>query len=319
MTTAELLAQLRALDVRVSADGERIRLDAPRGSLTADLKGELAARKQEILTFLHAAHAVEAPAPTVVAVQPHGSEPPLFAVPGHNGDVFCFVHLARHLGSEQPLYALQPPGVDGGRPPLGSIGDLAAHFARELRAFAPGPYRIIGFCVGGAVAFETARQLVAQGERVPLLALLGSVYPDAFRDASLLRQSVRELALRIGKQAASLRRAPVEQIRHLVRVTPQRALRGADRRRVERATMAAIREYAPASFAGRVTLLLPNEAWARTSDRPLEWRRVAAEGIETAAGPPDCDGDTMLREPHVRWVAAALQARLERVREGAPS
>src|SRR5262249_8536224 len=224
-----------------------------------------------------------------------------------------FVQLARQLGADQPFYALQPPGVDGSLPPLDTIPALAAHFARELRTFAPGPYRIGGFCVGGSVAFETARLLVESGERVLLLALFGCAHPSAFRESSPLQYSVRELASRIGKQSALLRRSPVAQMRRLASVAPQRALHGGHRRSVERATMAAVRGYVPGPFQGRVTLFLPNEAWARSSDRPLDWRTVAAGGIEAVAGPSDCDGDTMLREPHVRWLAAELRARLERV------
>ena len=316
MRAPELLAQLRALDVRVWAEGEQVRLSAPRGTLTAELRSQLAAEKEGILSFLRAARTVDAPATAVVAVQRTGTQPPFFAVPGHNGDVFCYVHLSRHLGADQPFYALQPPGVDGTRPPLDTIGDLAAHFARELRTFAPGPYRIGGFCVGGSVAFETARQLVESGERVELLALFGSAHPSAFRASSPLRQSVSELAARIGKQAALLRRSPVAQMRRLGYLTAQRALHGSHRRSVERATMSAIRGYEPGPFQGGVTLFLPNEAWADSLDRPLDWRAVAGHGIETVTGPPDCDGDTMLREPHVRWLAAELRARLGRVSQG---
>ena len=313
MSAPELLAQLRALDVRVWAEGERVRLSAPRGRLTAELRSQLAAEKEEILSFLRTARTANAPATAVVAVQRAGAQPPFFAVPGHNGDVFCYVHLSRHLGAEQPFYALQPPGVDGSRPPLDTIGDLAAHFARELRAFASGPYRIGGFCVGGSVAFETARQLVESGERVELLALFGSAHPNAFRASSPLRQSVSELASRIGKQVALLRHSPAAQMRRLAHLTAQRALHGSHRRSVERATMSAIRRYEPRPFQGGVTLFLPNASWAASPDRPLDWRTVAVQGIETVAGPADCDGDTMLREPHVRWLAAELRARLRRV------
>src|SRR4029079_8248256 len=99
MSAPELLAQLRALDVRVWAEGERVRLSAPRGRLTAELRSQLAAEKEEILSFLRTARTANAPATAVVAVQRAGAQPPFFAVPGHNGDVFCYVHLSRHLGA----------------------------------------------------------------------------------------------------------------------------------------------------------------------------------------------------------------------------
>jgi thioesterase domain-containing protein len=50
---------------------------------------------------------------------------------------------------------------------------MAAHYVEKVRAFQPvGPYYLGGYCFGGNVAQEMARQLEAQGERVAVLALL---------------------------------------------------------------------------------------------------------------------------------------------------
>jgi amino acid adenylation domain-containing protein len=50
-TIGELLSRLRELDVRLNLDGERLNISAPPGVLTAELKSELASRKDEIKTF----------------------------------------------------------------------------------------------------------------------------------------------------------------------------------------------------------------------------------------------------------------------------
>src|SRR5262245_52418718 len=66
MTTAEFVAHLRTLDIRVSIQGERLRCSAPKGMLTDGLREELAARKAEILAWLRAnvdGHDVAARAP----------------------------------------------------------------------------------------------------------------------------------------------------------------------------------------------------------------------------------------------------------------
>jgi len=42
----------------------------------------------------------------LVAIQPSGSKPPFFCMPGSGGNVVYFYQLARHLGTEQPFYAL---------------------------------------------------------------------------------------------------------------------------------------------------------------------------------------------------------------------
>src|SRR5262245_16301734 len=53
MKTHELLAYLRNLDVKLRADGDHLRINAPRGALTPALRTELAEHKVEILAFLH--------------------------------------------------------------------------------------------------------------------------------------------------------------------------------------------------------------------------------------------------------------------------
>jgi TubC N-terminal docking domain len=55
VSTAEFLAHLRRLDVRLWADGERLRTSAPVGVLTPALRAELATHKTAILAFLRTA------------------------------------------------------------------------------------------------------------------------------------------------------------------------------------------------------------------------------------------------------------------------
>ena len=45
--------RLRALDVRLVADGERLRVNAPKGRLSAELRGQIAEKKSAILTLLN--------------------------------------------------------------------------------------------------------------------------------------------------------------------------------------------------------------------------------------------------------------------------
>ena len=52
MSIAEFVSHLRNLDVRLSAEGQRLRLNAPKGVLTDSLRTQIAARKQELLEFL---------------------------------------------------------------------------------------------------------------------------------------------------------------------------------------------------------------------------------------------------------------------------
>ncbi len=162
---AALLTELRGLDIRIWWDGDQLRCDAPAGVVTADLRDAIRQRKAEITEFLRAAEALGRQQRAIVPLQPRGERDPVFAVGGHNGDVFCYRALAAHLGEDQPFFGLQPPGLDGHSAPLADVTDLAAYFAAQIRAFRPrGPAVIAGYCAGGAIAFELARQLV-QGRR----------------------------------------------------------------------------------------------------------------------------------------------------------
>jgi thioesterase domain-containing protein len=80
----------------------------------------------------------------------------------YGGGIYCR-NLARHLGPEQGFYAIPPHGLDGGALPK-TIEAMAADRLRALLAFRPtGPYLLGGFCWGGLVAVEMARQMSARG------------------------------------------------------------------------------------------------------------------------------------------------------------
>jgi len=111
----------------------------------------------------------------LVQVQAGRAKQPLFFMHGDlaGGGFYC-LNLARILGEDQPFYALSPHGVDGGSIPP-SIEDIAASFIQTIRAVQPrGPYLLGGLCKGGVTAYEMARQLERQGEKVDLLVIVGS-------------------------------------------------------------------------------------------------------------------------------------------------
>jgi thioesterase domain-containing protein len=305
-----LLADLRSRDIQVWADGDRLRCTAPAGVLTPELRDQLQQRKGEILEFLRSADALAQQQPAIVPLQPRGARTPVFGVPGHNGDVFCYRALAEHLGDDQPFFGLQPPGVDGQSAPLRRVEDLAAYLAAQIRAFQPsGPYVISGFCAGGGVAFELARQLRQAGGAIDAVALFGSPYPTGYRLPSQLRWRLGQQVARVSAHAralgslspAGLRAYVAQKLRD--RKVRRDAVRVAAldpvlvrRVKVERATVAALRRYTPGHLAGRLILYTPSKEWL-PSAAPL-WRAVA-ERAEEYFGPDGCDGDSMLREPHV--------------------
>ena len=110
----------------------------------------------------------------LVAVTPTGTRPPLFCVCAGDGNAAGYGALARRLGDDQPLFALQPR-----RAPLHtSVDAAAAYYLRRIRAVhRDGPVLLAGRCLGGLVAYELARRLEAAGEPVGLVAVLDSEGP----------------------------------------------------------------------------------------------------------------------------------------------
>jgi amino acid adenylation domain-containing protein len=114
----------------------------------------------------------------LVAIQPNGSKPPFFCVPGAGGNVLYFYHLARYLGSDQPFYGLQALGLDGESQPHTSVADIAAYYIQAIQTIQPeGPYYLGGHSFGGQVAFEIAQQLQNLGHKVALVAIFDTPAP----------------------------------------------------------------------------------------------------------------------------------------------
>ena len=60
------------------------------------------------------------------------------------------------------------------------ITEMAAYHIGKIRSVQPqGPYLLGGMCAGGVIAFEMARQLQTQGEKVAMVALLDAADVEA--------------------------------------------------------------------------------------------------------------------------------------------
>jgi len=118
-----------------------------------------------------------------------GGRRPFFFLYGfHPLGGFYTHHLARRLHADQPLFLLHPPTGRGHAPP--TVETMAAACLPAVRAAQPvGPYRLGGFCGSGLVAYEMARLLAAQGERVEFLALI-----EAHAINARFRLALRRLA-----------------------------------------------------------------------------------------------------------------------------
>lgn len=112
---------------------------------------------------------------SLVPLQPNGTRPPLFFVHGWGGNVYRFLDLTRLLPPDQPCYGLQALGLDGRCARHTSIEEMARHYAKEIVSLQPeGPFYLLGYSLGGLIAFEVARQLHLLGRRVAQLFILDS-------------------------------------------------------------------------------------------------------------------------------------------------
>ena len=112
-------------------------------------------------------------------MQTQGEDTPIFILPGAIGSVLYLQPLAAALGQQQPVYALQTPGLQPNEVTPETIEVLAAYHLAAIRQQQPnGPYRILGHSFGGRVAFELAHQLETAGETVALLGILDTGAPD---------------------------------------------------------------------------------------------------------------------------------------------
>ncbi|WP_164013943.1 non-ribosomal peptide synthetase [Pyxidicoccus trucidator] len=277
----------------------------------------------------------DGPARHCVTLRAEGSGTPVFLVHAVGGAVGSYRELARRLGPGRPLYGLQAAGLDGSEPPLETVEALALRYVEAVRAVRPeGPYVLGGWSMGGAVAFEMARALERQGQRVELLVLLDSFAPgdDAPRrepdGALLLAGMAMDLARTAGVESA-LRPEVLEGLSEDAQLTVviQHAreagwlppeVRESDLRAwrdVMRANLRAQLAWRPGDYEGGPVLLMRAKDSKRepTVDATHGWSRHVTSVLTVE----DVPGDhySALRAPHVDTLAARLAKHLDAAME----
>jgi thioesterase domain-containing protein len=312
-TIPEFLEHLRREHIIVRLEGDQLRCYAPPGAQTVGVWEELRSRKADIVFFLQMGQSLAAQPRGLVPLQPCGARPPIFGVGGPGDFGFCYRALSQALGTEQPFYGLEPPGLNDSSQALKKVADLADYFSAAIREVHPdGPLIIVGYCAGGIVAFELARRLLAQGGKVALLILLACPYPTAYRLAARLKQRLNLIGSPILRHAVHISSLPAaRRLRYLryvaSRVRYQLGQPSRDRlarakdpvagrvKMVEDAMIGAVRQYKPQHFKGRMALILTNESYKDSSDRPLAWQHHGA-AVDVFAGPPQCHHDAILTD-----------------------
>lgn len=124
-------------------------------------------------------------ASNVVLVQGRSSskEDPLFLITDGAGSATAYIHLPPfHKGNR--IYALESPFLSDPSSYTCSIEEVALMYAAAIRRTQPwGPYIIGGWSAGAAYAYEVARQLLEQGEKILGLILIDMRVPRPMPDA----------------------------------------------------------------------------------------------------------------------------------------
>lgn len=108
-----------------------------------------------------------------------GRERPLFCIHPASGFAWQYAGLARYLPQGLALVGLQSPRPDGAIAASADMDALCERHLQTVRRLQPqGPYRLLGYSLGGTVAQGIAARLRAQGETVEFLGLLDTYPPE---------------------------------------------------------------------------------------------------------------------------------------------
>lgn len=117
------------------------------------------------------------PLGVLLPIKNSGQETPVFCIHPVIGLSWGYAGLTPYLGAEQPIYGLQASGLQSTVALPNSIEEMAEQYLAHIRSVqAVGPYRLLGWSMGGLVVHEVARRLQADGEVIESLVILDA-YP----------------------------------------------------------------------------------------------------------------------------------------------
>ncbi|WP_231390484.1 thioesterase domain-containing protein, partial [Nocardia sp. CNY236] len=122
---------------------------------------------------------------------------PLFCLHPMYGLSWCYAGLVRYVPASTPIFGLQSPALAEEDYLPGSLTELVRRYVAEIRAVqSHGPYRLLGWSLGGVLAHAVATELQAMGEEVGLLAILDSKpNPDITNFHTAIREALAEIGI----------------------------------------------------------------------------------------------------------------------------
>ncbi|MGI9621909.1 MAG: thioesterase domain-containing protein, partial [Acidimicrobiales bacterium] len=243
-----------------------------------------------------------------------GADAPLWLVHPAGGSLVLYEPLVGHLEEPRSVFGVEAVGVDGIEQPLEEVVALADHqLATILSTQSEGPYRILGYSVGGIVALEICRQLIAMGHEVEFLGAVEAGVPIVMPAPETRRTKytrlARELDVRgtVRNVAASVRRRRED----FATYVSEKGTTAATHRQVAEAMARAYHRYQAEPVDVAVTLFFGNDTSSYAMERLTErWSGLAAGGAQVRRVSGSHSDDLVLREPHAKRLAIALEEEL---------
>jgi acyl transferase domain-containing protein/acyl-CoA synthetase (AMP-forming)/AMP-acid ligase II/thioesterase domain-containing protein len=111
----------------------------------------------------------------LVVLHEHGARVPIFCIHPAGGQVTAYLRLRSLLGNEQPLFGIQSRASESLEREQPTLDAMAIDYATVIQGVRPtGPYRLLGWSMGGFIAHAIARELELRGELVEQIAMIDS-------------------------------------------------------------------------------------------------------------------------------------------------
>jgi len=263
---------------------------------------------------------------TLVPLKPDGDEAPLFIVHGVGGNVINFYGLAMRIDPCQPVYGIQSQALLAGQPALLRIEDMAAYYVNEIRKIQPhGPYRLLGYSFGGAVALEMAHQLRAAGEPVAPLGMLDARakhFEDSRRREMSTPDKINKRMRRFHGNTVALAwdkrlayfydKAKTRAIRFSCKLAATVGLKQvpAFMKSAYDINHVALNRYALRPYDGKMILFRASEQEYTGGPRDLGWGEVFTQGVEIHE--IEGDHERIFLDPAIETLAASLHAAIQK-------
>lgn len=214
---------------------------------------------------------------SLVPIQPKGSKPPLFCIPAAGNTALGFTGLASRLDPEQPVYGLNPLGLEKNTHPQHTIKEMAELYLDEIQSLQPdGPYYLCGFCYGGIVAYEMAKYLNKERYNVGLLLFIDTGAPvinrlNSGNDATShhpLRH--KQLHRTLQSFISVMVLIPYRKFKEIYKMIFKH-----DKWKLEKLTQAhleALTEYRPGTYSGNIVIIRSSEYDGYAKSRKGVWK-----------------------------------------------